>query len=353
MKSIYIYCFCFLINFCGISAASAAQTQSPTGVFRGAKEAVHPEWFKESFLDLEEDIADAALEGKRLMLYFWQPGCPYCAELISNNLEVDEIKQKLQTKFDVVALNMWGDREVIQVGGRAFTEKTLAAALNVNYTPTLLFFTETRKIALRLDGYVAPERFSLALDYVSSKQEEKYGFGEFVTRASDQTRPVTQTKELIHEDFFTTANRDLKSLISQSDFPIAIYFEKTNCEDCQNLHQKILTNKETRALAKQLPSIQIDVESDDTLITPSGTELTVKEWVQKLDIHYTPTILFYNNDGKEILRMDSILKNFHVQSIFDYVSKEAYLHEPSFQRFISERADEKILAGEDVNIWSD
>ena len=352
MKSIYVLYLCFF-TFCGVSATSATQAQTAIGVFKGAKSAVHPEWFKESFLDLEEDIADAALEDKRLMVYFWQPGCPYCAELISNNLEIDEIKQKLQTKFDVVALNMWGDREVIQVGGKAFTEKTLAAALNVNYTPTLLFFTESRKIALRLDGYVAPERFSLALDYVSGKHEKEYGFGQFVTESLAQTTSPSQTGDLIREGFFAEDNNDLQKLINQSNSPIAVYFEKTDCDDCRNLHQNILINKETRTLAEQLPSIQIDIESEDALITPSGTKLTVKEWVQNLDIHYTPTIVFYTNDGLEILRMDSMLKNFHVQSIFDYVSSEAYLHEPSFQRFISERADRKILTGEDVNIWSD
>ena len=35
-----------------------------------------PRWFAETFLDFREDIADARRDGKRLMVYFGQDGCP-------------------------------------------------------------------------------------------------------------------------------------------------------------------------------------------------------------------------------------------------------------------------------------
>ena len=40
-----------------------------------------PDWFKNSFLDIREDVADAKAAGKRLVLYFYQDGCPYCKKL--------------------------------------------------------------------------------------------------------------------------------------------------------------------------------------------------------------------------------------------------------------------------------
>ena len=48
--------------------------------------------------------------------------------------------------FDFVALNMWGDREVVPVNGETL-EKELAAALKVQYTPTLMFFDERGQVA--------------------------------------------------------------------------------------------------------------------------------------------------------------------------------------------------------------
>ena len=44
-----------------------------------------PAWFKHSFLDLKDDIWEAAAEQKRVILYFYQDGCPYCAKLLREN----------------------------------------------------------------------------------------------------------------------------------------------------------------------------------------------------------------------------------------------------------------------------
>ena len=329
-----------------------AQTETTPGTFAGAKEFTHPEWFKESFLDLEEDIADAEAEGKRLILYFWQPGCPYCAELISNNLAVDDIKAKIREKFDVIALNMWGDREVVQVGGRSFTEKTLATALHITYTPTLLFFTESKTIALRLDGYVAPEKFRLALNYVSLKKENNLSFSEFVTLENQNSQTVDASEHMHAEPFFVTSTNDLHHLVQNKDGITAVYFEQSKCASCDTLHLNILRDEETRSLASNITSLQIDINASEDVITPSGNDISIKQWVTQLGIHHTPTIIFYDKNGKEIVRMDSELKSFHVQSIFDYVSSKTYLHEKNFQRFISERADQHIKAGKDVDIWA-
>ncbi|HEX2332536.1 MAG TPA: hypothetical protein VHI32_05125, partial [Burkholderiales bacterium] len=42
-----------------------------------------PEWFAETMLDARDEAADAAKQGKRLMLYFWLEGCPYCQRMTS------------------------------------------------------------------------------------------------------------------------------------------------------------------------------------------------------------------------------------------------------------------------------
>ena len=52
------------------------------GAFLGAMDTEHPGWFKERFLDFEEDIDEAAADGRRLLLYFWHSGCPLCHALI-------------------------------------------------------------------------------------------------------------------------------------------------------------------------------------------------------------------------------------------------------------------------------
>ncbi len=101
---------------------SASFSSENLGAFLGAKDTDHPSWFKESFLDFEEDIKEAASEGKRLVLYFWQTGCPYCNALVEQNFAQRDIVETMQSNYQLVGINMWGDSEVIQVGGKVFTE---------------------------------------------------------------------------------------------------------------------------------------------------------------------------------------------------------------------------------------
>jgi thioredoxin-related protein len=123
-----------------------------------------PQWFTLSFLDLREDLADAARERKRLMIYFHQEGCPYCEKLVTVNFRDPEIVAKLRRHFSSVDIDIFGDREVTWVDGRKMSEKQLAALLKIRYTPTLVFFDEKGAVAARIDGYLQPDRFSRALD---------------------------------------------------------------------------------------------------------------------------------------------------------------------------------------------
>ena len=200
----------------------------------GAMDTTHPTWFKESFLDFEEDIAQATAEGKRLVLYFWQTGCPYCNALVEHNFTQRDITQTMREDFDLVAINMWGDREIIQVGGQEFSEKTLAGALKVQYTPTLLFFDETRKVILRLNGYYPPNDFRKALAYAGNQGEKHGTFADYLANQAGSSADSA----LHTEEFFEAPPYDLSL---QSGRALAVYFEQGQCRQCDTLHQQLLS----------------------------------------------------------------------------------------------------------------
>ena len=75
-----------------------------------------PEWFANSFLDIREDVSEAANAGKRVILYFYQDGCPYCKKLLDTNFALQETERKTRSHYEVIAINMWGDREVTGLG---------------------------------------------------------------------------------------------------------------------------------------------------------------------------------------------------------------------------------------------
>jgi len=122
-----------------------------------------PPWFAESFLEFPQDVKEAAQDGRRLMLYFWQDGCPACRKMRETTLADRAIVDQTRRHFVAVALNVYGERELQWTDGRALREKELARALNIRGTPTLLFLDEKGSVVLRLVGYVPPERFLAAL----------------------------------------------------------------------------------------------------------------------------------------------------------------------------------------------
>ena len=106
-----------------LDVQAAGETElTPAMVNPGSEE--KPDWFKVSFLDLYEDIEEAAEDNKRVMLFFFQDGCPYCKKLLEDNFGQRKIAQKTQKYFDVIAINIWGDREVT-IGDKVVTEKEL------------------------------------------------------------------------------------------------------------------------------------------------------------------------------------------------------------------------------------
>lgn len=320
------------------------ENEKPKGLYLGARETEYPDWFKDSFLDFQEDIAEAAKQNKRVMVLFHQENCPYCNELVEKNLSQKNIEEQLKQQFEVIALNMWGDREVVPIQGESLTEKEFAAALKVQFTPTLLFFNEQGQLALRLNGYLPPNRFKKALDFVAGKHEKNTSFRTFAASQSQQSG-----SDLLHsEHFFSQPPFNLNEVKNR---PIAVFFEQTQCPLCTTLHEQALANETTQQILGKFHNIQLDMWSDQVVTLPAGKRLTARAWAKQLNVHYAPTIVLFDADGEEIIRSEAFFKSFHTQSIFDYVASKGYQNEPSFQRYITSRADHLREQGIDVDLW--
>lgn len=94
-----------------------------------------PDWFTETFLDLREDVAEAAQGGRRVMLFFWQDGCPACRRFSEVTFRDPKIVERMKRGFVPIALNIFGAREVTWTDGRKMSEKELAAMLRLRATP--------------------------------------------------------------------------------------------------------------------------------------------------------------------------------------------------------------------------
>jgi len=300
-----------------------------------------PAWFKVSFLDLFEDIEEATDNNKRLMVYYYQDGCPYCKILLEDNFGQRSIAEKTQKYFDVVAINLWGDQDVV-VGDKTYTEKAFAEALKVQYTPTLLFFNEKNKIIFRANGYYPPEKFSALLDYIGKKQETKYSYQDYMARVSPQ--PSTGR---LHDDINSVAST---SDLTNQDKPLLVLFEQKKCSTCDELHLDILKREESQKLLSSFNVLVLDMWSDKTITVPSGKTMKIRDWAKKLNVKYAPSLLFFDTKGEEVFRADAYLKAFHTQTAMDYVASESYKKQSNFQRYVDQRADHLREQGIEVNL---
>lgn len=305
-----------------------------------------PAWFKQSFMDLPEDIEEAASDDKRVILYFYQDGCPYCAKLLRDNFGQRHIAIKTRHHFDVIAINMWGDRDITWTDGSVAREKLFAARMKVMFTPTMLFLDEKGNIALRLNGYYDPEKFDAVLDYVRLHMEEKLSFADFYA----QRKPIKASGQLHAQPFFKKPPYNLIELTDKNDKPLLVLFEQHECKECDELHSDIYKREDTLLQLEGFNVIRLDMWADTKLTAFDGTKTSARKWAKELKIQYAPTMVFFDHAGKEVIRTEAYLKAFHLQSVMDYVATGAYKTQPSFQRYISDRADRIERQGGHINL---
>lgn len=304
-----------------------------------------PLWFKESFLDLREDIQEATENKKRVLLFFYQDGCPYCAKLLQDNLGQKKLADKTRKYFDVISINMWGDKEVTDLNGQLTTEKKFTEKMRVMYTPTLVFLTEKGKVALRVNGYYAPNKYEAALDYVRGHNETKISFRNYIGKYLKKP-----TSGKLHEEaFILKPPYNLKKLLT-SNKPLLILFEQKKCIDCDELHNDIFKRKETLKQINRFNVVRLDMWSKEKLLDIKGKAVTSKSFANSLSINNSPSFVFFDKTGKDIFRIDAYLKSFHTQSILDYIASGAYKKQPNFQRYIAERADKLEAQGMHIDL---
>lgn len=83
----------------------------------------------------------------------------------------------------------------------------------------------------------------------------------------------------------------------------------------------------------------VDVWSAEKLTSPAGARLSANDWAELEKIHYAPSLLFFDQKGREVFRTDALLKAFHIHAAMDYVLTGAYKTQPNFQRFVQARAE--------------
>lgn len=296
------------------------------------REIEHPRWFKESFLDLRDDLAEAAAEGKQgIALYFGQKNCAYCKALMEINLTKPDIVDYVRENYEIIPIDIWGSRVLTLFDGSEITESELAARENTNFTPSLIFYDEQGNVAFKMRGYYKPYRFRAVMQYIVEDFYKQESFREYLERADPPPRFAEE--DLNEHEQILKGPIVLDRRAAASNKPLAVIFEQRHCHACDQLHSEPLNNEITKQWLKGFELRQLDAWSDTPVITPDGQRLSAREWAERLGIHYMPTTVFFDQRGGEILRIDSVVKLYRMRSMLSFILTDGYKNFKTFQHW--------------------
>lgn len=310
------------------------------GKVLGGKISEHPDWFKESFLDIAEDVDEAAEEDKHVILFMHLNGCPYCYKMTEENFKHAPYRDFIQENFDVIAINIKGDREVALDEDTSLTEKELAARLNVMYTPTIVFLNQENKKVAQVNGYRSVADFRHVLDYVQEKAYLKSSLSKYVDARKAAVYSFRDHPQL----------KQVNDLQSAADKPLAVLFEDKGCLDCDALHDGHLNRPEVRAVLDNYTFVRLDALSEEPIVDVEGNPTTPRAYAEKLGLVYRPGIVLFDK-GKEVTRITSVLYTYHFEEVLRYVGERHYEQYPeSFYDYLDVRTAEITASGRDVDI---
>lgn len=323
-------------------ATAGAADPPQRGKVVGAQVFTAPDWFKMSFLEIAEDVEEASAEDKHVLLFFHLEGCPYCYRMVEENFKNSPYTAFLQQHFDVIAINVRGDREVVFTEEVNLTEKDLARYLRVRFTPTVIFLGDDNEPVLRLNGYRSLEGFKHALDFVAEKAYRHTGLSNYIEQRVDGE--VYRFRD--HPAFVDTDDLSTGAL---PDKPLMVLFEDRTCDECAALHDDILSLEKTREILDDFTVVRLDALSDAPLTGPDGTPTSPRRFAESLAIDYRPGVVLFDR-GREILRIDGQQYRYHFQQLLRYVGERQYQEYPQMRDFMRAQEQQILDSGEDIDI---
>lgn len=289
----------------------------------------YPDWFKQSFLILGEDLQEAVDAGKKgIIVYFGQKHCPYCQALMKHDFGQDDIAAYTRKYFDVIAIDIWGSKEVTTIDGIAMSERAYARKEKATFTPTLIFYDATGRKALMLRGYYPPYKFRAALEYVAKGYYRQESFRQYITRADPL--PKFEEDGLNEQDFFMPPPYALDRTRFRAQRPLLVLFEQPECHACDLLHSRPFADDEILKLLRRFDVVQLNMKSDTPVWTPDGQKLTARRWADQLGLIYAPTLIFFDEGGREIIRVDSVAHIYRLKNVLRFVAGKAYRDTPDY-----------------------
>ena len=297
---------------------------------------VYPDWFKQSFYDLQDDLQQALGAGKQgLAVFFSEKSCSYCKAMVEKTFREPDIAQRLSLDYDVVGLDVFSDMEMVDPKGNNHWVKDFAISEKAQFTPTLVFYGKDGKALLRLVGYQSPITMRAVLDYLAGDHYSRMSLRDYISEKSLGQSSTTATSVI-----------DLRRG-SGSTTPLLVIFESPECQKCAQF-RTMLKAPVMQPYLQKMQLAYVSSSPEQRVVTPDGSSLSGKVWSDQLELLHSPSMVYFDELGKEALRVDfDILVDSEGRSIesdnvqildnirarLEYMLSKGYESIPQFQRW--------------------
>lgn len=226
--------------------------------------------------------------------------------------------------------------------GKSVWAKDFTVQSKAKFTPTMIFYDTTGNKQLRLIGYQSPEKFRGALNYLKGKHYTRMKLRDYLRQHKSIPKTTSKQKKSI--------NLDLRSV---SDKPLLVVFESAACAKCQQLRTMLKAPVMKHYTQKLNIAFVSSADATSRITSPDGKKLSGKTWANQLGLIHSPAMLFFNEQGKEVLRVDTDIlvdkygKNVsvtdadvlnNIRGRLQFVLEKGYIALPQFQRWLAQQS---------------
>ena len=309
----------------------------------------YPAWFKESFLELPQDLADAASAGKLgLFLFVSTQGCSYCHLFLQESLGDPAIAKRVQAHFDTIGLEIFDDAELTDFTGAAQPVKDFVLSQGVQFAPTLLFYAPDgaggARLLARLPGYYEPERFGRVLDYLVDGHWQRQSLKDYLAATASAPSPSTAEPAagLMPDPLFAQPPYALERTRMPAARPLVVIFESAACPRCARFHGEVIQDPQIRSQLEEMEVVRLDAGDDQTpVLTPSGERTTPAAWYRDLGFTDLPALVFVSEQGKAVLQSDALILKSRMNNSLGFLRDRAYEKGWTYQRHARTSAMER------------
>lgn len=334
-KRIFYHVVLILFLVSGLQAKADTMDSYQIGG-HGRANIVYPSWFKQSFLDLRDDLNDARSAGKRgIIVFFSFKHCSHCNAFIKTTLNDPATMKRIQKHYDVIALDIFNDVEITDINGNTFTIRDYAEISKARLTPTLIFYGIEHKKLVKIIGFYPPEKFNRVLDYIDGEYYQKVTLSEYLQNTTPDT--LGNSIKFKHE-FFAAPPHNLKRSKTNPGKPLVVVFDKPGCNACLRFHERVLSDTKIRQGIMPYNAIIVDRTDRESAITlPDGRSLSPKDWAKELQLSYDISVVFFDEQGREVHRLDSETGRDRMMLSMQYVLDKGYTRHEQYLRWIREQ----------------